>query len=305
MSQDQASLFLQQSGYKLHIRQIAAKTSHLAPVLYLHGAVENGRIFYSKKGKGLACYLAEQGFEGYAADFAGRGLSQPTLATGFQQDQQQMICQDIPALINFVYQRHQQKIIVICHSWAGVLAAACLARFPELSDKICAKICFGTKRVISVKSLARSFKIDFCWNTLAPWLGAKYGYVPAKRWRLGADDEPVQFLRDTVRWIGGAPFVDCTDQFDYQFACQHAPWPPVWHFAAANDVLLGHPDDVRAFITETQQHQARFTLLCSKNGYRYPYDHISMLTAEQAKQEHFFELSQWLKQLVVPKQPDV
>lgn len=298
MNHQQSSLFLELPPYRLHLRQLQPVATTLAPVLYLHGAVENGRIFYSQNGKGLACFLAEQGFIGYAADFAGRGLSQPKLAEGLQQDQQQMICRDIPALLNYVYQQHQQKVILICHSWAGVLAAASLARFPELADKVLAKVCFGTKRVISVNSLARKLKIDLCWNTLAPWLGQRYGYVPAKRWRFGADDEPTQFLRDTVRWIKGAPFVDCSDGFDYQAACQQLNWPPLWHFAAEHDQLLGHPQDVQAFMHEAAQAEGRYTLLSRANGYQHPYDHISMLTAAAAKEEHFTELVNWLVQLV-------
>lgn len=297
MSLLQQSLYLALPDYRLHLRQLQPAGKLIAPVLYLHGAVENGRIFYSQSGKGLGCFLAEQGFIGYAADFAGRGLSTPRLSEGLQQSQQQMICQDIPALLNYVYQQHQQKIILICHSWAGVLAAASLARFPELTTKVLAKVCFGSKRVISVNSFARKLKIDLCWNRLAPWLGQRYGYVPAKRWRLGADDEPTQFLLDTVRWIRGEPFVDCSDGFDYQAACQRTNWPPLWHFAAEKDELLGHPQDVQAFIEEASQQQARFTLLGRAAGYQHPYDHISMLTAPLARNEHFAELANWLKRL--------
>lgn len=170
MSLLQQSLYLALPDYRLHLRHLQPAGKLIAPVLYLHGAVENGRIFYSQSGKGLGCFLAEQGFIGYAADFAGRGLSTPRLSEGLQQSQQQMICQDIPALLNYVYQQHQQKIILICHSWAGVLAAASLARFPELTTKVLAKVCFGSKRVISVNSFARKLKIDLCWNRLAPWL---------------------------------------------------------------------------------------------------------------------------------------
>lgn len=295
MKHQQHSRFVDLQTYQLHVRQLTPLQPAVAPVLYLHGAVENGRIFYSHSGKGLASYLADNGFVGYAADFAGRGLSQPSLAAGLQQSQQQLICQDIPGLIDYVYAQHQQPIILVCHSWGGVVATASLARFPQLLAKVKAKICFGTKRVISVRSLERLLKIDLIWNKLAPKLGQYYGYIPAKRWRFGADDEPQQFLRDTIGWINGAPFVDCCDNFDYQHACTRAQWPAIWHFAAKNDRLLGHPDDVQAFISEANQSQARFSLLGKENGYSQDYDHISMLTHPAADKEHFNELAQWLK----------
>lgn len=295
----QHSLFVDLNTYQLHVRQLTPVQTVIAPILYLHGAVENGRIFYSHAGKGLAGFLADQGFIGYAADFAGRGLSQPLLADGLKHSQQQLICHDIPALIDYFYALHQQPLIIICHSWGGVVAAASLARFPHLIPKVKAKICFGTKRVISVRSLERLLKIDLIWNRVAPWLGRRYGYIPAKRWRFGADDEPQQFLCDTVAWINGAPFTDLSDHFDYKLACQQTAWPPLWHFAAEDDRLLGHPVDVQAFIEECGQQHARFSLLGKQQGYSQNYDHISMLTHSAAAAEHFTELTSWLKALHV------
>jgi pimeloyl-ACP methyl ester carboxylesterase len=296
MKHQQSSLYLDMQQYQLHLRRLLPLQHGIAPVLMLHGAIENGRIFYSQSGKGLGCYLADNGFMVYCADFAGRGLSKPHVSQGFVQSQQQMITQDIPALIEHVYQLHQQPVIVIAHSWGGVVTAASLARFPALNAKVAAKVCFGSKRVISVQSLERKLKINLIWNKLAPWLSKKYGYFPARKWRFGADDEPQQFLQDTVHWIAGAAFTDLTDQFDYGHSSKTTNWPPVWHFAAQNDRLLGHPQDVKAFIAETAP-QARFTLLAKANGYKHDYDHISMLTHPAAVADHFTELRDWLLHL--------
>lgn len=296
MKHQQSSLYLDMQQYQLHLRRLLPLQHGIAPVLMLHGAIENSRIFHSQSGKGLGCYLADNGFMVYCADFAGRGLSKPQVSEGLIQNQQQMISCDIPALIEHIYQLHQQKVILIAHSWGGVVAAASLARFPALAGKLAAKVCFGTKRVISVQSLERKLKINLIWNTLAPWLSRHYGYFPARKWRLGADDEPGQFLQDTVTWIKGGAFTDITDSFDYAEGCRQLQWPPVWHFAGQNDRLLGHPDDVKAFIAETAP-AARFTLLAKANGYQHNYDHISMLTHPCAPDDHFSELRDWLLQL--------
>jgi pimeloyl-ACP methyl ester carboxylesterase len=299
MKHQQNSIFVDLQQYQLHLRRLTPLENAVRPILFLHGAIENGRIFYSHSGKGLACYLADQGFIGYCADFAGRGLSQPSLSSGFNQSQNQVITKDIPALINYVYQQHQQTLTIVAHSWGGVLLAATLARFPELLTKVQAKICFGTKRVISVQSIERKMKIDWLWNRFAPWLGRKYGYIPAKKWHFGADDEPTEFLLDTVNWINGAPFTDLTDGFDYAAASQQVNWPPSWHFAAINDRILGNPADVQQFIQETCQQQAKYTILGRQYGHLQDYNHISMLTSSSANNDHFVQISDWLASLAI------
>jgi len=48
-----------------------------APVLMIHGSVENGKIFYSSSGKGFAPYLAKKGYDVFVVDLRGRGQSKP------------------------------------------------------------------------------------------------------------------------------------------------------------------------------------------------------------------------------------
>lgn len=295
MKHQQVSSYLDLGDYQLHWRALLPHQAEHGPVLMLHGAIENGRIFYSQTGKGLGCYLADRGFTVYCADFAGRGLSKPHVSSGFEQSQQQMICQDIPRLINEVYQRHQQKVRLIGHSWGGVVLLAALARTPALLDQVAGIATFGSKRRITVRSLGKTVQIDWVWNRLAVALAARYGYLPARQWRLGADDEPAQYLRDTVQWINSESFTDCSDGFDYAAAAAKLQWPPAWFFAAVRDKVLGHPADVRLLMQETGLAQARFSLLGKAQGAPHDYDHISMLTHPSARQSHFAALADWLK----------
>lgn len=295
MKHQQSSTFLDLSHYQLHLRRLTPLHIQHAPVLMLHGAIENGRIFYSHQGKGLGCFLADQGFSVYCADFAGRGKSQPRASKDFDHSQHQLICQDIPALIEHLYQQYQQKIHLVCHSWGGVVLAASLARFPELCSKVASASYFGTKRRISIESFSKTIQVNWIWNQIAPWLCQRYGYLPAKKLRFGADNEPRQFLKDTVHWINSESFVDPTDQFDYAAASTRCDWPASWFFAAINDKVLGHPTDVRLFMAETQLQHAKYTLLGSEaQDDQHGYDHISMLTHPKARDGHFQSLAQWL-----------
>lgn len=295
MKHQQSSTFLDLNHYQLHLRRLTPMHISQAPVLMLHGAIENGRIFYSHRGKGLGCFLADQGFVVYCADFAGRGKSLPVASKDFDHSQHQLICQDIPALITHLYQQYRQKIHLVCHSWGGVVLAACLARFPALCEHIASVSYFGTKRRISVKSFAKTLQVNLIWNRLGPWLCQRYGYLPAKKLRFGADNEPRQFLLDTIDWINAEAFIDPTDQFDYAAAAKNCPWPASWFFAAVKDQVLGHPTDVQLFMAETQLHQAKFSLLGATAEDRQPYDHISMLTHPKAQHNHFKALVEWMK----------
>ncbi len=298
MQHHQQSEWLTVADYQLHLRQLTPVQPDSAyPVLMLHGAIENSRIFYNEKGRGLGCFLADHGFYVTCADFAGRGLSQPKASRDFNHSQQQLICQDIPSLIQHLQQQYQQPVVVIAHSWAGVVLAASLARFPHLLPKVKAIITFGSKRVIRVGGFKKRLHIDLVWNRLSPLLCRLYGYLPAKQWRFGADNEPAQYLLDTIGWIRGHAFTDPTDGFDYAAACAKLSWPVSWHFAAINDQLLGHPLDVQAFLTETGLNKGRYTLLGKAQGHHQDYDHISMLTHPCACKDHFNEVMLWLKQV--------
>lgn len=155
-------------------------------------------------------------------------------------------------------------------------------------------VTFGSKRSISVQGWQRRVQIDWVWNRLGPLLCKAYGYLPAKAWRLGADNEPAQYLLDTIPWIRGKPFTDHTDGFDYASASRGLSWPPSWHLVAVNDRLLGHPQDVQAFLAETGLNTGRFTVLGKNTGYAEDYDHISMLTSAAAPEDHFVQLRDWL-----------
>ena len=80
----------------------------------LHGAVENGKIFYSEKNKGLASYLAHHGFDVFVADLRGRGLSEPAIKKGAIHGQTESITEDIPAFINEI---KKLKVMFLKFGW--------------------------------------------------------------------------------------------------------------------------------------------------------------------------------------------
>lgn len=290
----QESIFLNQSHHQLHIRHIwTAKADQ--PVLMLHGAIENGKIFYSEKGKGLGCYLAEQGYDVYVADFRGRGDSTPSIFKDNKHGYYELTVEDIPALVDMVYQRTGKRLHVICHSWGGVLFTSALVRFSTLREKVLSNVCFGTKRQVTVWNIERVLKVSLFWNRIAPQMVKKAGYLDAKRYRVGADAETRDSLMQSVSWVKKSRWVDPVDHFDYEAAAKSIDWPPVWHLTGCKDKALGHAKDVQLFIKETHNPKAKFSNLSKRRGALMNYDHINILTHPLARKDHFPKVVDWLK----------
>jgi len=292
---NQESLFLSQDGHQLHLRHIWQKSGG-TPIFMLHGAIENGLIFYTKKGKGLACYLAEQGFDVYVADLRGRGESKPKIDADAVHGQFEAITQDIPCFLNYITETTKKKVHLIAHSWGGVLLASTLARMPQLAGTILSKTCFGTKRMVTVKSLEKLFKVNIVWNNLAGKLAKRKGFLDAKKHKIGSDNETKQSLADSVAWVKKSDWHDLKDGFDYFKAAKSVDWPPTWHLTGCKDKVLGHAIDVNVFIGESNP-QAKFTLLSKSSGNKENYDHINILTHRSAVNDHFPLLVKWLKAL--------
>ena len=296
----QQSLYINDGMHQLHLRHISHSENvpnqkQASPILMLHGTIENGKIFYTESGKGLACYLAEQGFDVYVADFRGKGKSTPSLCEEPEHGQFEAITRDIPLFLDFITQRSGQKVHVICHSWGGVLFSSALARYPNRVEQIASNICFGTKRSIYQKGLHKFLKVDLLWNRIAPYLARKKGYVDAVGLKFGADNETLKFLQQSIQWVKPQKWHDPEDAYDYQYAATQMKWPDTWHLTGIKDSLLGHADDVKAFIAESNT-GAEFTLLSKQAGNAFDYDHIDILTHPLAINDHFPLIANWLKE---------
>ena len=100
------------------------------------------------------------------------------------------------------------------------------------------------------------------------------------------DNESANSLLDNVRWVNDSEWKD-RDGFCYQSAAKRTHWPRSWFFAGQNDPVTGNPKDVKAFLNDSNNHSARYTLLSKENGYLHDYDHTSMLVHPDALKRSF------------------
>ncbi len=278
----------------LHLRRIH-RDPEGTPVFMLHGAIENGRIFYSESGKGLAPYLAGKGFDVFVADLRGRGASRPRLNRSSRYGQTEAITEDIPALINAIIDlRGEVPQHWLAHSWGGVLLSSYLARFPGHRRLVSSLVYFGTKRSVQVKNLDRFLMIDLGWRWLFTLVVGVIGYLPADKLKIGSDNETVKSHNHSKQWVKAGPWIDPDDGFDYASAIKQIKLPPAWYIAAEGDRFLGHPQDVQRFIVEAGDQDYRYTVLSRKNGNLHDYGHINMLTHPDAALDHFPKVAAWL-----------
>ncbi|PHQ72578.1 MAG: alpha/beta hydrolase [Shewanella sp.] len=303
MAIEQISMFIPYLDGKLHLRQIKPVNADMSkpPIFMLHGAMSNGRVFYSDSGKGLACFLAESGFVVYVLDTYGRGLSTPKLRRGSKLGQGQVIRDQLPLIHHYIVSLHPNNppIHWCGHSWGGVLMASAISRFPLFQESIASLVTFGTKRSIKIKSLKKWMMVDIGWNKMAPLIAWSHGYLAADRWRMGMDNESRSSLAQSIDWVRG-DWIDHDDGFDYGKAAintaKQGKWPKAWFIAGLGDEVLGHPEDVLRMIQECQFSDVRYTLLSKAEGYRHDYGHADMLTHKDARADHFEQVKMWYEQ---------
>lgn len=279
----------------LHLKRIF-KEGNKKPCFLLHGAIENGRIFYSKSGKGFAYYLAENGFDVFVADLRGRGKSTPNISEESNFGQTDIILEDINAFVSEIKCRYpDEKQVWVAHSWGGVLLSSYISRHPECLKDIKCSIYFGSKRSVRVKNLRRLFYVSFAWNWLAPKLIKKYGFLPAVKYKMGSDNESYQTLLDSVNWVKSDHWIDPKDEFDYKEALHTVSLPKTLYLIGKKDHSLGHKKDVLNFISESGNHVYDVWMLSKKDGFLQNYGHIDMLTHKDSVKDHFPKVIDWIE----------
>ncbi|WP_258406003.1 alpha/beta fold hydrolase [Shewanella acanthi] len=302
----QSSLFLPYRDGQLHLRQLLPSAPNFArtPILMLHGAMSNGRVFYSQSGRGLACFLAKAGFVVYVLDSAGRGQSLPKISRSMNLGQGEVIREQLPLVQQYILDLHKEaseregkmpprQVHWCAHSWGGVLMASALARYEALQHSVQSLVTFGSKRTIKVKSFKKWLMVDLFWNRLAPSMAIGQGYLAATKFGFGMDNETKSSLNQCIDWVQSEDWRDHDDGFDYAKAAKLANWPPAWFIAGQNDTVLGHPEDVADMIGECGFKHIKYTVLSKANGFKHDYGHTDMLTHLDANDDHFPQVRDW------------
>lgn len=276
----------------LHLREFSSRSNPIGTILFIHGSIENGRIFYSKKGEGIAPYLASKGFQCFVLDLRARGKSTPSLHENFNFNQNEMLVEDFPVVFEFIRGFSGGPISLISHSWGGVLLNTFLLKFPKWIPQIRSMVHVSSKRRISVINLQRVFYIDLMWTALGSLLLYSKGYLP-KDW-YGPEGESRGTLKDTQKWVYSKDWIDPTDKENYRSLAKKEKLPPALYLTGKADKCLGHIRDVTAFARESGHNPEDILYLSKETGFKQDYDHINILTSKLALEDHFPKIYHFL-----------
>lgn len=280
---------------KLHLRRLY--TNPLGtPIFMMHGMVESGKIFYSDSNKGLAPYLAQQGFDVFVADNRGKGLCQPPISKSSKHGLKEIITYDYDAYLEAIKDiKGEVPQHWIAHSWGGVMMLAYLARTKSL-PKIASMVMFGSKRRVQITSLLKLWRVSFLWDNILPLVVKTKGYLPAVRLKVGAENESLKEYFQTAKWVKSKKWIDWNDSFDYSTALKKLKLPPTLHLTGIRDKVLGHPKDVLALIKEAGEEHAELKVLGKKNGHLHNYGHVDILTHKDSPTDVFPIALDFIKQ---------
>lgn len=268
-------------------------------VLLIHGAIENSKIFYSDNGKGLAPYLAENGYDVFVVDLRGKGKSFPSANSGkVKGGQFEIIMSDLPEVINKINELKGSgsNIHLMAHSWGGVLISSWFARFGMKNPNIKSITFFACKRKIYVQNPRRWLMVDFAWTFVGGMAARIKGYLPARKLKIGADDEPANFFFECNKWVYSNNWIDSRDKFDYKNAFKSLQFPPVLSLTGSADHSLGNKICVKKMLDEIGPVNLTNLVLSKSNGNKNNYGHVDILTHRDAPIDHFPIVLNWLNQ---------
>lgn len=264
------------------------------PVVLIHGSIENGKIFYSQSGKGLAPYLASNGMDVFVVDLRGKGESIPKINKHSTFGQFECITEDMAVIFQYIYDLVKQPFHIMGHSWGGVMIASYLLRYKSEIQKVQSITFWGTKKQISVSGWKKWYAINLMWNNISRIFCLIYGYLPATVLGFGADNESNLFHKQCTKWVNSYDWFD-EDGLNYNDLTIDTVWPPILSIAAINDLYLGNPVDCKKFLQQMKADNANFMILSKANGNLEDYDHINMLTSNKAIYDHFPKVLSYLK----------
>lgn len=258
------------------------------PVILLHGSFSNRGFWLSEKGEGLARHLLDQGFDVWAMEMRGHGLS-PRNKDYLHNSLERYVLTDIPAVNAFVQEQTGKKPVWIGHSLGGVVIASAVAA-GHLRDENCAGMALLGAQAIR---RPRYQWIPFAGPVMRAVVRSK-GELDGRQMGIGPENEPMGLVNEYLArhgWFGSWQLK--STQQKLLPAWKSGTGIPLLAIAAAADTS----DPAKAclkFAALYGGERKEQILAGVKEGFSRDYGHVDMVVSKDAAAEIWPRISDWL-----------
>jgi predicted alpha/beta hydrolase len=244
-----------------------------------HAMMVDRRTLDKPRGSGFVSQLAARGIACVVADLRGHGRSGPHADEGGEWGYDDLIELDAPALIGWARARFAGlPLSCVGHSLFAHVSLGHVLRHPTAPvDGLVLLACSVPNPDWARRPLDHLAK-----RSLIELMGATArlaGRLPARRLKLGSDDEAAGYVRDFVRNARAGRW-QARDGFDY-FQALSSLRQPLLAMVGAGDRLLSPPADARGFVA-TVAH-AEFRVVGRRSGLSFDPGHMPLVLDERAR----------------------
>ncbi len=173
-------------GGRFRVTRVGAGSG--VPVVLIPGAFDNRRLYLWPGGGGLADMLAGAGFDAWIVER--RGTGGVAVAAGVRAGWEELVRVDLPAVQELVAAETGRTAFWVGHSFGGAALARAVAE--TMRSQVAGLVLVNA--AVDIPLLANP--------VIAAVVRARLwgGVFPARRLRLGPEDEPVAAFEDAISW---------------------------------------------------------------------------------------------------------
>ena len=239
----------------------------------------------------LSRFLAERGWKTIAFDFRGHGESGVGAAKGGRWTYEDLVSSDLPAVVEGARARARgRKVVVVGHSLGGHVAAAAQATGAIDVDAI------GLVAAnVWLEALEPSFPRTLVKRGIGRALEAisrKQGYFPARRLRLGSDDEAAEYMATLWRVVERGLWGTADGRLDYWEQLRHVAIP-LFALASDGDPINANPECAARFALRAKGRVTIDRIRAGDDGGAAP-GHMEVVTTRRAASA-WARLETWMR----------
>lgn len=255
------------------------------PVLLAHGTFSNHRTC-----GGLARYLAARGHDCWLLDYEGHGDSDTVEPSA---DFESLFLSGTRCALEFVSDTTGRPIHWVGHSGGGLAALMTMARQASLRDRLQSLVTIASQacdagQLPSHRLILRTFVL----------LTRALGRVPARRLKLGPDDENATVMQQWYAWNLQGRWTG-TDGFDYKQSLgelSELSSLPILGLAGSGDWFIA-PANACQRLHDLLPSKRKTWLECGvQQGYSENYSHARLISSRSAAREIWPRIGEWLTQ---------